>query len=74
MMVVLVMGFVLFIVLLELFAAVAPMLVVIVCVPPDERHELAYLMAAADSSSRLRLWTALRLAVAARRKQRNARG
>ena len=72
MMAVAVMAFILFIVLLELLVAVVPLIVVVLCVPPEERRELAQLMATVDSSSRLRLWTALRLAVAARRKQRKA--
>jgi hypothetical protein len=54
-------------VLVEIAAAVVPILIIIVAVPPDERHGLAELVAAADSSPKLRLWPALRVAVAARR-------
>ncbi len=57
----------------ELLAAVLPVLVVIMLVPPKERADLAALLAATDSSRRLRLWPALRLAVRARR-ARTARG
>jgi hypothetical protein len=51
----------------ELAVAVLPMIIVITLVPPWERRDLADLLAAADSSPRLRLWPAIRLAVAARR-------
>jgi hypothetical protein len=56
------------IVMVELAAAVLPVLIVVTMVPPGERQGLAELMAAADSSRRLRVWSALRLAVAARRR------
>lgn len=59
----------------ELAAAVLPLLIVIVCVPPQHRDALARLVAAADSSRRLRLWSALRLAIKGRRLDRErARG
>jgi putative exporter of polyketide antibiotics len=51
----------------ELVAAALPILIVITMVPPEQRGGLAELLAAADSSRRLRLWTALRVAVKARR-------
>jgi hypothetical protein len=43
-----------------------------VLVPPEERDGLAQLIAAADSSRKLRLWPALRAAVAGRRRRRSA--
>jgi hypothetical protein len=55
------------IVLTELVAAVLPVIIVIAMVPPHERDGLARLLAACDSSRRLRLWPALRVAVRARR-------
>jgi hypothetical protein len=54
-------------VFVELVAAVLPMIIVLALVPPEERHGLAELIAATDSSRKLRVWPALRLAVAARR-------
>src|SRR4051812_41455731 len=54
----------------ELIAAVLPLLIVVLLVPPEERHGLAELLAATDSSRRLRLWPALRAAVKARRAAR----
>lgn len=54
-------------VLTELVAAALPVVIVIAMVPPEERDGLARLMAACDSSRKLRLWRALRLAVQARR-------
>jgi hypothetical protein len=59
-----------FIVLTELIAAVLPLVLVVALVPREERRDLAELLAAADSSRRLRLWPALRVAVAARRRQK----
>ena len=56
-------------VLTELVAAALPVVIVIALVPPEEREELARLLAACDSSRRLRLWPAARLAVRARREQ-----
>lgn len=50
----------------ELLAATVPMLIVITMVPPEEREALARVLAAADSSRRLRLWPALRAAIAGR--------
>jgi hypothetical protein len=58
---------VILIVLLELAAATLPLLIVVTLVPPHERAELAELLAACDSSRRLRVWSALRAAVVARR-------
>jgi hypothetical protein len=56
------------IVLLELTAAALPLIIVVTLVPPHERPQLAELLASIDSSRRLRLWPALRAAVAARRR------
>jgi hypothetical protein len=56
--------------LVELAAAVLPILVVVLLVPADQRADLARVLAAADSSRRLRLWRALRVAVVARRSTR----
>ena len=58
---------VLLVALTEIAAATAPLLIVIILVPPEERGELAVLLAACNSSHRLRLWSALRVAVKARR-------
>jgi len=66
-------GLVVFFILAELAAAVLPILIVVALVPPEERHGLAELIAATDSSRRLRIWPALRLAVMARRRERVAR-
>ncbi|WP_328459667.1 hypothetical protein OHA21_27715 [Actinoplanes sp. NBC_00393] len=60
-----------FFLLVELVSAALPLLIVITLVPPAQRRELAFLLAVADSSSRLRLWPALRAAVAARRDELN---
>ncbi|MEU4690331.1 hypothetical protein [Actinoplanes sp. NPDC023714] len=57
------------IVVVELVSAVLPMVIVIAMVPPHERDGLARLLAVCDSSRRLRLWPALRLAVQARREE-----
>ncbi|GAA4942337.1 hypothetical protein [Actinoplanes utahensis] len=57
------------IVLTEIVAAALPVVIVITVVPPEEREALARLLAACDSSRRLRLWPALRLAVRERRRQ-----
>lgn len=54
------------IVVIELIAAALPIIIVIAMVPPEQREALAKLLAACDSSRRLRLWPALRLAVRAR--------
>ena len=61
------------IVMMEVIAAVLPVVVVILLVPPHERAGLAELIAAADSSRRLRMWPALRVAVRARRQSRVVR-
>ncbi len=63
-----VVGLVILVVVVELAAAVLPVLIVVTLVPPEERSALAEVIAAVDSSPRLRLWSALRLAVAARRR------
>lgn len=63
------MGALAIIVLTELVAAALPVVIVIALVPPEERESLAKLLAACDSSRKLRLWPALRLAVRARRAQ-----
>jgi hypothetical protein len=56
--------------LIEVASAVLPLIIVLTLVPPGERQELANLIAACDSSHKLRIWPALRLAVEARRRQR----
>ncbi|MDY7085828.1 MAG: hypothetical protein SYR96_12050 [Actinomycetota bacterium] len=61
---------VLLFVLSEIVAAVLPLIIVLTCVPERERETLARVLAAADSSRRLRLWSSLRLAVALRRQER----
>jgi hypothetical protein len=53
--------------LAEITAATLPLLIMIIMVPPEERPALAQLVAAIDSSHKLRLWTTLRAAVIARR-------
>jgi hypothetical protein len=58
------------IVVSEIVCALVPILVVVTLVPPAERKGLAEVLAAADSSRRLRFWRALRVAVAVRRQQR----
>jgi hypothetical protein len=63
------MGALMVLILTELVAATLPVVIVIAMVPPEERESLARLLAACDSSRRLRLWPALRLAVRARRRQ-----
>jgi putative exporter of polyketide antibiotics len=60
-------GAVAILVLTELIAAALPVVIVIAMVPPEEREGLAKLLAACDSSRKLRLWRALRAAVRARR-------
>jgi hypothetical protein len=62
-------GALVILVLTELLAAALPVVIVIAMVPPQERDGLARLLAACDSSRRLRLWPAYRLAVRARREQ-----
>jgi hypothetical protein len=62
-------GVVMLCVLTELAAAVLPMIIILVAVPPEDRRALAELIAAADSSRRLRLWPALNVAVRARRQR-----
>jgi len=57
----------------EILSALLPLLVVVTLVPPSERQGLAELLAAADSSRRLRFWSALRVAVAIRRRQHAGR-
>jgi hypothetical protein len=57
--------------LTELAAATLPILIVVTLVPPEHRAGLAEVLAAADSSRRLRLWPALRAAVTARRAERS---
>lgn len=61
---------VILLVLSEIVAAVLPVVIVVTLVPPHEREDLARLLAACDSSRRLRLWPALRTAVEARRRAR----
>lgn len=58
-------------VLAEIAAAVLPLIIVLTMVPPEQRQSLAELIAACDSSRRLRLWPALRTAVKARRQARD---
>jgi hypothetical protein len=61
-------------ILTELVAAALPVIIVIAMVPPQERDGLARLLAVCDSSRKLRLWPALRLAVRARREVMKTRG
>jgi hypothetical protein len=61
------------VVFVELAAAVLPMVIVLTLVPPEERRGLAELIAATDSSRKLRVWPALRVAVKARRRRRPQR-
>jgi len=61
---------VLLFVLSEIVSAVLPLIIVLTFVPEREREALAGLVAALDSSRRLRLWRALRFAVAMRRQER----
>lgn len=63
---------VLVVVVLEMLAAVLPLVIVVMFVPPGERAGLADLLAAVDSSPKLRLWPAVRAAVVARRRQLTA--
>ncbi|WP_033344150.1 hypothetical protein [Catenuloplanes japonicus] len=58
---------VVFFLVVELVVATIPLLIVVTLVPPGERRELAEVLAAADHGRRLRVWPALRAAVAARR-------
>jgi hypothetical protein len=60
---------VLLVVLSEILAAVIPLIIVLTCVPERERDGLARVLAAMDSSRRLRIWPALRLAVTLRRQE-----
>jgi hypothetical protein len=60
-------------VLAEIAAAVLPVIIVVALVPPEEREGLAKVIAACDSSSKLRVWSALRVAVSARRTERQQR-
>jgi putative exporter of polyketide antibiotics len=62
-------GALLVLVLTELVAAALPVIIVIAMVPPEEREGLARLLAACDSSRKLRLWPAVRVAVRARREE-----
>jgi hypothetical protein len=61
-----VVALVVLVLLVELASAVLPIIIVIALVPPEERHSLAEVIAAADSSHKLRIWPALRAAVKAR--------
>ncbi|MFG1609975.1 hypothetical protein [Actinoplanes sp. NPDC049265] len=56
---------------MEIVSAVLPLVLVITLVPPGDRAGLAQVIAAADSSRKLRLWSALRVAVAARGRTRS---
>jgi putative exporter of polyketide antibiotics len=62
-----------FIVVSEIVVAVLPLVLVIALVPREERRDLAELLAAADSRRRLRLWPALRIAAASRRRRLSRR-
>ena len=57
------------VVLTEIVSAVLPLVIVLICVPERERDSLARLLAVCDSSRRLRMWPALRLAVVLRRQE-----
>jgi hypothetical protein len=61
---------VLLFVLCEIVSAVLPLIIVLLAVPDREREALARVLAALDSSRRLRLWTTLRFAVTMRRQER----
>jgi len=61
---------VLLFILTELAAAVLPLVIVIVLVPPQDREALARVIAACDTSRKLRIWSALRLAVVLSRQER----
>ena len=61
---------VLLFVLSEIVVAVLPLVIVLLAVPQRERDALARVLAALDSSRRLRLWTTLRFAAAMRRQER----
>jgi hypothetical protein len=54
------------VVLAELASAILPVIIVIKLVPPEERPALASLIGAA---TKLRIWTAVRVAVTARRRR-----
>lgn len=60
-------GLVALFVFAEIVAAVLPVVIIVALVPPEERDSLARVVAACDSSRKLRLWPALRLAVRNRR-------
>jgi hypothetical protein len=53
--------------MVEIAAAIAPILIILTLVPREDRAGLAHLLAQVDSSRRLRLWPALRAATARRR-------
>ena len=61
-----VLAFVAFVVAIELVAAVLPLVVVLIWVPPQERAGLAAVLAAASGSRRHSVWSALRLIAAKR--------
>ncbi|WP_030439069.1 hypothetical protein [Actinoplanes subtropicus] len=61
---------VLLFVLCEIASAVLPLIIVLLAVPERERETLARVLAALDSSRRLRLWITLRFAVTMRRQER----
>jgi hypothetical protein len=54
------------VVLAQIVAAVLPVIIVVTLVPPEQRDDLARVIAACDSSRKLRIWSTLRLAVKAR--------
>jgi hypothetical protein len=56
-------------ILTEIASAVLPLLIVIAFVPTGDRDALAQVVAACDTSRKLRIWPALRLAVALRRQE-----
>ena len=66
-------AFVGLVVVVELAAAVLPLVIILTFVPPGERAALTELIAATDSSRRLRIGRALRLAVEMRRVERATR-
>ncbi|MEV4623534.1 hypothetical protein AB0J74_33105 [Asanoa sp. NPDC049573] len=63
-------SFIGFVVLVELAAAVLPVVIILAFVPPHERAGLAELVGAADGSRRLRVGQALWIAMVARRTTR----
>jgi hypothetical protein len=66
-------SFVGFVVLVELAAAVLPLVIILAFVPPHEREVLAEIVGATEVARRLPIGRALHLAVMARRAERATR-